>query len=536
MTNNDLRLPMISDVRLREVPGAWKGIGRHWAQPLNVPVNCAALIGLSQPNLQPLRWPAEMRPVIDGVSVEDWYISYQIQGVRFAAMRRASYFYWAGGAGKTAAAIVWALLHGGRVVIVTKANTKRQWKLEWQRLTTLRDEIAVLSGQGGTVPEGARIVILNWEIVPHWVDELIAWGGSYSAIFDELHRAKNWKRTEKCVDSDATVKRVPLKNVSTTAAKLGQHAARTLGLSATPIRDRVSDWWSQGDILEYLCWGTNWEFVHQYCAARRGTYGGIDTSGQSNVPELKARMRTMMHTVSREELERSLPAKRRQIAYLDPEDQCRPSGGFKAEFKRAASRGPSAILEMRFAEAASRKRRWIILTTLDAMEAGQKVVIFTGRRRDCKSLGKALAKKCEVRALHGGDTTAEREDGRLWYVEHPGPCVLVGTHDAWGEAVDGLQCTDLALFAMLPWTPGAVTQSEARFSRHGQTRPVLIMYVVASGTVDERVSELLLEKVVAVRDTLDDTESGQVAAVLSGEADEDAIVASILEDFVQERT
>ena len=89
---------------------------------------------------------------------------------------------------------------------------------------------------------------------------------------------------------------------------------------------------------------------------------------------------------------------------------------------------------------------------------------------------------------------------------------------------------------MLPWTPGAVTQSEARFSRHGQTRPVLIMYVVASGTVDERVSELLLEMLVAVRDTLDDTESGQVAAVLSGEADEDAIVASILEDFVQERT
>ena len=152
MTNNDLRLPMISDVRLREVPGAWKGIGRHWAQPLNVPVNCAALIGLSQPNLQPLRWPAEMRPVIDGVSVEDWYISYQIQGVRFAAMRRASYFYWAGGAGKTAAAIVWALLHGGRVVIVTKANTKLPsvlgssggWWLSW-----VRTDCAIAADSGG---------------------------------------------------------------------------------------------------------------------------------------------------------------------------------------------------------------------------------------------------------------------------------------------------------------------------------------------------------------------------------------------------
>tara|TARA_R100000655_G_scaffold60205_1_gene98615 strand:+ start:115 stop:291 length:177 start_codon:yes stop_codon:yes gene_type:complete len=58
------------------------------------------------------------------------------------------------------------------------------------------------------------------------------------------------------------------------------------------------------------------------------------------------------------------------------------------------------------------------------------------------------------------------------------------------------------------------------------------MYVVAAGTVDERVSELLLTKLEAVRDTLDDDLSGDVASVLSGEADEDAIIASILEDFM----
>ena len=36
-------------------------------------------------------------------------------------------------------------------------------------------------------------------------------------------------------------------------------------------------------------------------------------------------------------------------------------------------------------------------------------------------------------------------------------CAFIGTTDAFGEAVDGLQNTDLAIFGLLPWTPGQVT-------------------------------------------------------------------------------
>jgi hypothetical protein len=63
-------------------------------------------------------------------------------------------------------------------------------------------------------------------------------------------------------------------------------------------------------------------------------------------------------------------------------------------------------------------------------------------------------------------------------MEHPGPCVLVGTGDAFGEAIN-LHDTDAALFVMLPWTPGQVRQWEGRFCRLGQKRPVVVYYVVA---------------------------------------------------------
>ena len=94
-------------------------------------------------------------------------------------------------------------------------------------------------------------------------------------------------------------------------------------------------------------------------------------------------------------------------------------------------------------------------------------------------------------------------------------CVLVGTGDAWGESVN-LQDTDLALFVMIPWTPRAIGQWEGRFSRLGQKRPVLIAYVIASGTVDEHVADLLLDKLPAVSAVADDEVIQEVEAAFSG--------------------
>ena len=135
----------------------------------------------------------------------------------------------------------------------------------------------------------------------------------------------------------------------------------------------------------------------------------------------------------------------------------------------------------------------------DAVGCGQKVVVFTGRRADCDRLGREIEKSisAQVWCAHGGVSTDERDKIRLQYMESSDPCVLVGTGDAWGESVN-LQDTDLALFVMLPWTPRSIRQWEGRFSRLGQERPVLIVYVISRGTVDEHVADILLDKLPAV--------------------------------------
>ena len=117
------------------------------------------------------------------------------------------------------------------------------------------------------------------------------------------------------------------------------------------------------------------------------------------------------------------------------------------------------------------------------------------------------------------------------YAETEGPCAFIGTTDAFGEAVDGLQNTDIAIFGLLPWTPGMVTQAEGRFSRHGSKRSVHIMYTVAEGTVDEHVADTLPEKLEQVTDTLDDPTASGIADTLAGSESEDDIIQGVMALF-----
>ena len=505
-----------------------------------IPFNLFSLVGKRSPvreeyapDVNPDIY-ARVKPwVLDGFLTE-----YQQKGWSFSAARKGAMLWWACGAGKTLASLLWVASKESpreRTVIITRATARRQWQREIEKYTNMRAR--AVQGQTPCPLEDINkyeILILSWETLKFWVDTLEMWGraGGLSVVWDEIHKGKAWKRTQKYLAPSGKVRHKSAENRAAASARLAQIAHRRLGLTATPIRDRVSDLWAQLDLVEPGCWGSNWDFVHRYCDAQEGQYGGIDTSGRSNETELKARLATLTHVVSRVEMSKGLPPKRRELVYLSKDDQSRPAG-FKREMKAAARRGAQALFEMRLLEASSRKRNWIAETAVECALAGQKVCILTGRRKDCEGLADTVKKKLKKESVpvwsgHGGDSTAFRDDIVNQYAEAKGAAIFVGTTDAFGESVDGLANTDLAIFGLLPWTPGQVTQAEGRFSRKGSTRNVLIMYTICEGTVDEHVSDLLLTKLHTVEDVLDDVESGDVARTLGGDGDEDAIIASIL--------
>lgn len=410
-------------------------------------------------------------------------------------------------------------------------------------------------------------IVVGWESLPNNLAELVSLKPG-CVVLDESHRGKGVKRFDvihlpelpedknaalamvRQQSKDAKEKEgfikdtpegrkmfVPVLNTASAAATLARVAKKRIATTATPIKDRVRDLWAQLDIVEPNAWGSMTAWMDRYAGRKPGIYGGFDTTGSTNLEELNDRLKGLCHILAYEETHRQLPKKRRQSVYITPEDQCAASAGFAAELRAAKARGPTAILECQLAQAASKKRKAVLDMIEDHVGSKHKVVLFTGRKRDCDELGsdvrKAVGEKVTVWSAHGEQSVAHRQEIIDEYMAHPGPCVLVGTGHAFGESLN-IHDTDAALFVMLPYSPGQLRQWEGRFTRLGQKRPVVIYYVIAEGTVDEHVADILITKLPAVEDVAKDSELADAKDILAGynpdQTDED-FAASVLAEL-----
>jgi superfamily II DNA or RNA helicase len=495
--------------------------------------------------------------------LDDGYLMpYQKEALCFGAPRAGVHFWHPTGAGKTCSAVLWSLLAPGPVIVITRAAARFQFAREWEKFThcrayimrpasTLRKNAERLESYL-SLPLKRHIVISAWESFQSHVDKMMSVRPA-TIIWDEAHlgkSSKRWKlrnlpelpdngrdaahmieeqdleaRSKGGFISEKDGNRVmvtPQDNTATAAAKLSKLASRNCATTATPVKDRVRDLWAQLDLVEPGAWGTATVWQDRYTDRKPGFYGGYDTRGQSNVDELNKRLSFVVHRIAYAETHRSLPAKRRQSVYVGVEDQAAPSAGFSKQLADAHKRGPSAILEVKLAEAASMKRKAVLGLIEDQMNSHGKVVVFTGRRKDVEVLTDSAKKNAAIKAQHAtvwgahGEMPAEARSGIvLEYMSHPGPCVLIGTGDSFGESLN-MQDTDAALFVMLPYTPGQLRQWEGRFCRLGQKRPVTIYYVIAEGTPDEHVADIIIRKLPAVEKVVQDAELAEAKNALSG--------------------
>lgn len=514
----------------------------------------------------------DVRAGLEGIAkpfvLDGFLTAYQREALAFSVNRPGVMLHHPTGAGKTVSAILWAAAHGGSTVIVTRATTRAQFAREVARFTRYeayalkpaaevrkRDRWQGLEDYVAWCRDNDQPpwLVVGWESLADNADVLLALGVT-SLVLDESHKGKSDKRWEvlPLADDDAgAIARVkarggfvkpsqngegivgilPRENTVVAAANIAKAAVRRLATTATPISDRIRDLWGQLDLLEPGAWGTFSVWARRYADAKPGQYGGLDTSGISNPEELVGRLGYVIHRVDHATTHAQLPAKRRESMYVSAADQCDAAPGFTREQKAAASRGASAVLELKLAEAASRKRKAVLSRIADHVESGHKITVFTGRRRDCDDLATSIrgaCRKATVWSAHGEHSQQERLDIKEAYMAHPGGCVLVGTGEAWGTAVDGLQCTDAAFFVMLPYTPGQLTQWEGRFTRLGQDRPVCIYYCIAEGTVDEHVASILLDKIAKAERVTDSGSLDGASEALAGLDDLDAVVDSIL--------
>lgn len=279
------------------------------------------------------------------------------------------------------------------------------------------------------------------------------------------------------------------------------------------------------------------------CDAHPGAYGGMDTSGSSNLDELNLRLQGRTFVVPTHEAQKHmLHLKRRQSVYVTPEDQLAELPGVATALKQARKSGDGlSRLELERIVASSKKRGVVTSYLENHVNSAHKVVVFTARKRDCDDIGQRIQKarwsrhatRPTVWVTHG-DMSIEARDAIVQeYMAHPGPCVLVATGQSLGESLN-LDDTDAAMFIQLPYTPGELRQWEGRFFRLSTKRPVLIYYFIAEGTIDEQIAGILLDKLPAVGEISQDEELAAASDFLAGidttMSDEDfaaAVLASL---------
>jgi superfamily II DNA or RNA helicase len=498
----------------RLLPGVWRNKN---SASFRVPLNCASLLGFRLPP----SWGEDIgEQAVEGLAglpmLKPEALTLLREHQRRMLVRslvRPGFHLWAPpGAGKTLTGLCWSAWDTrGMKLVVTKAAARGTWVEEVRKWTNF--EPRLLLGHAAEEPSKDEniIYITAWETLTHWRKALVTFRPD-SIVFDESHCMKQPKRAKPLVQPDGEVEWIDLENQVAAAAAISDASHRRLAMTATPIPNTLLDLWGQLDIVERWQWGGKRGFGEHHCNGHSNGYGMV-YDGMSNTDELNERLKLVKHKIGQSALAKTLPPRRRQIIRLGPEDQDKPADGFASAIKvaaRAAREGDrDPLFEVLLQEAATRKRRRVLEIVTEAVACKLKVVVFTGRRRDCDELGgritTTLGSSVKVWCAHGGTDAGARDGIRKLYMQTPGPAVLVGTGDAWGESVN-LQDTDLALIVQLPWTPRQVRQWEGRFVRLGQVRPVLVQYLVASGTVDDDVSDVLLGKLPPVSEIVQDEE------------------------------
>lgn len=372
-----------------------------------------------------------------------------------------------------------------------------------------------------------RLVVCPAIVVPHWREQVKRWGSSFPewhirsyekftrefkrgelpdgigfTIFDEAHYLSNSKS---------------LRSKAASAWCARNPSARRILLTGTPMQARPKDLWHLLEIAHPGRFGSFFAFTKRYCAGRyepipNTTLAPWVCDGVSHADELAERLRAVMLRRTKAEVGAFLPPLRREII------ECEIPRAVRRDAQRAAAaidwRGNGRI-------AASQLLSQIETYKIDAAvelageirSGGGNALILTTRKDTAVQIASALG--CPA---VDGDTPVARRRAEI--VEAPLACATIFS------ITTGIDLTnfDHVIMVGLDWLPSTMLQGEARTHRPGQTRPVLVTYLIGTGTLDEIVRERVIDR-LSTWETLGGAGSDGLAVDLAGGTEEELLAA-----------
>ena len=427
---------------------------------------------------------------------------FQKAGVEYAINSKRCFIADEMGLGKTVQALATIQkLNAYPAVVVCPASLKINWQREARKWLPKGKRIEVLRGRKGDVPK-ADVVIVNYDILEYWSPLL---KGFESAVFDESHYCKNPKA----------------KRTKAAIALADRIEEPILCLTGTPVLNNPSELTAQLRILGRLKeFGGATKF--------RDTY-----TGTRHLPELNRRLRQSMYVRRRKiDVLTELPPKRWSDVIVEP--------AFEHMRKyREAESDLISFLAQRAHETAEKAgattheaREAALIATMKAQAAEQLVAVNTLKRLASeakyssavewidnflasdnklivftwhKELANKITKHYDAVKLTGDSSMEERAHAVDTFQKDPKCKVFVSTLKAGGVGITLTAASDV-LFLEQGWTPADMDQAADRAHRIGQQDSVTAWTLIAEGTIDEDIKELIAYK----RELVDASTDGKV--------------------------
>jgi len=441
---------------------------------------------------------------------------FQKAGVEYALKARRTFIADEQGLGKTFQAI--ASVHAANafpVVVVCQGNMKYGWLRSWNQACPNRI-VDVLSGKKPSrIPEFCDVVVINYDILDAWKDELVAFGAK-SLINDESHNLKS-----------AKAKRT---QANLAIAKLIPDDGLVLNLTGTSVLNRPKELAPQLEILGRKEEFGGFKFFTRYCGAYKDRFGW-NMNGATNLDELNTKLReTCFVRRLKADVLKDLPAKQRAIipieinnmkdyksaendvvAYLrkaaeEKAEVEAQEAGLNKEERKEMRRLRSKTAESKAAQAetlvqiqilkqiAAKGKTDAAIEWVEDFINSEKLVFFVHHRAVADEIIADKRLSGSNMAIIRGGMTAEEKQAEVDKFQNDETCRLILCSLKAANTGITLTAASNVAFLELGWTPAEHDQAEDRCHRIGQKGSVTAWYLIAQDTIDENIVNLIESK------------------------------------------